>query len=179
LLKQRENFTLYRVIKWYRELASALEKLHNNDICHGDIKPANIILMPDGKACLIDFNTAIVKGNDTRLISRSRGYSSPEQYNLFSEHKNRYRLNSENVDWKLSDIHNLGAAMYHILTGRRLKYDSQGRVLITNFDERQGFLQRLGADFSLCLFVIKRSTHPEPNNRFASATALCRTIESI
>jgi serine/threonine-protein kinase len=179
LLKQRERFSLYRVIKWYEELASALESLHNNDICHSDIKPANIILMPNGKTCLIDFNVAIVKGNETRLVSRSRGYASPEQYWLFSQHRNRDESCRVNVDWKLSDIHNLGAAIYHILTGRRLKYDAEGRVLNVNFDERQGFIQRIGADLSSFFFIIERSTHPEPKNRFASASALSRTIQSL
>jgi serine/threonine-protein kinase len=179
LLKQRERYSQYRVIKWYEELASALVSLHDNDICHNDIKPANIILMPNEKACLIDFNVAIVKGNETRLVSRSLGYASPEQYRLFSQHKDCESANRVIVDWKLSDIHNLGAAIYHILTGRRLKYDAKGKVLNINFNERQGFLQRIGADLSSLFFIIERSTHPEPKNRFASASALKRTIQSL
>jgi len=120
--------------------------------------------MPNGKVCLIDFNVAVVKGNDTRLVSRSRGYTSPEQCKLFEQHKNRDKSNCSNIDWKLSDIHSLGATMYHILTGKQLKYD----------------LKNSGqAEPSPCLFIIERSTHPNPNNRFASAVALNHTIQSL
>ena len=171
LLKKHGKFNQYRVIEWYGQIASALVELHEQDICHCDIKPSNIILTPTGKACLIDFNMAVVKGNDTHLISRSRGYASPEQYKLFVLYKNLEASSDDEVDWKLSDIHNLGAAMYHILTGKRMKYDAKGRVLKANFSKQ--------IEISPCHFIIERSTHPNPANRFASAEALNNTIQSL
>ena len=179
LLKQHKKFSQYRVIEWYGQLATALVELHEFDICHGDIKPSNIMLRQDGKVCLIDFNVAIVKGNDTHIISRSHGYASPEQNKLFIHYKNQTVLNGENIDWKLSDIHNLGAAMYHILTGKRMKYDTTGRVLQTNFDKWQAPDNANSFNLPPCLFIIQRSTHPNPDNRFSSATALSRTIQSL
>jgi len=160
LLKGQNDFSQYRVIEWYGQLASALVELHSHEICHGDIKPANVMLMPNGNVCLIDFNVAVVKGNDTRLISRSQGYASPEQCNLFEQYKNRDIQNYSNIDWKLSDIYSLGATMHHILTGKRLKNDKK-------------------AQSSPCFFIIERSTHLNPNNRFASAKALSATIQSL
>jgi len=77
------RFTQSQVIKWYGQLASALEAIHRKEVCHRDIKPANIMLTPSGDVCLIDFNAALVKGNETRLLSRSLGYASPEQYEIF------------------------------------------------------------------------------------------------
>ena len=179
LLKQKEKFSQYRVIEWYGQLATALVELHGFDICHGDIKPSNIMLRQDGKVCLIDFNVAIVKGNDTHIISRSQGYASPEQNKLFALYKNQSVLNNEKVDWKLSDIHNLGAAMYHILTGKRLKYDVNGRVLQSNFNKWQAPGNSNRVSLSPCHFIIQRSTHPNPDNRFSSATALSHTIQSL
>jgi len=83
LLKRGQRFTKAQVTKWYRQLASALYEIHRQNVCHRDIKPANIMLTPSGDVCLIDFNAALVEGNDTRIISRSLGYASPEQYRLF------------------------------------------------------------------------------------------------
>ena len=83
LIKIGLRFTELRIIKWYCQMASALDSIHKLDICHRDIKPANIILTPKGDVCLIDFNSALVAGNTTRLISRSMGYASPEQYEYF------------------------------------------------------------------------------------------------
>lgn len=87
-LERGQTFTKQQIIKWYGQLTSALEAIHKQDVCHCDIKPANIMLTPGGDVCLIDFNAALVSGNDVRLISRSLGYASPEQYEIYERYKN-------------------------------------------------------------------------------------------
>ena len=84
-------FSQPQVIKWYEQLISAIDTIHRQNIYHRDIKPANIMLTPDGDVCLIDFNAALVSGNDVQIISRSLGYASPEQYEIFE----RYRYESD------------------------------------------------------------------------------------
>lgn len=88
LLARGVKFSQAQVVKWYGQLASALEVIHKQNICHRDIKPANIMLTPSGDVCLIDFNAALVNGNDVQLISRSLGYASPEQYEIYERFKN-------------------------------------------------------------------------------------------
>jgi serine/threonine protein kinase len=83
VIKRKQKYEKAQIIKWYYQLATALEAIHRQNICHRDIKPANIMLMPSGDVCLIDFNTALVSGNNTRTVSRSLGYASPEQYTYF------------------------------------------------------------------------------------------------
>lgn len=87
LIEQNQRFTQPQIVKWYGQLASALDVIHNQNIAHRDIKPANIMLLPNGDVCLIDFNAALVGGSDVRLISRSLGYASPEQYNIYEKYK--------------------------------------------------------------------------------------------
>lgn len=88
LLARNYHFTQPQVVKWYAQLSSALEVIHKQNIAHRDIKPANIMLLPDGNVCLIDFNAALVGESDVRLISRSLGYASPEQYEIYENYKN-------------------------------------------------------------------------------------------
>jgi len=88
LLINGNNFQQRQVIIWYIQLASTLELIHALDICHRDIKPANIMHTTQGNVCLIDFNSALVHGNYTGVISRSMGYASPEQYEYFKYCKN-------------------------------------------------------------------------------------------
>ena len=85
LLGRGIRFTEAQVVKWYGQLASALEAVHRQNVCHRDIKPANIMLTPGGDVCLIDFNAALVGTNDTMIISRSLGYASPEQFEVFQK----------------------------------------------------------------------------------------------
>lgn len=72
------------VIKWACQLLQALVYLHKQPpygILHGDIKPANIMLRPNGDICLIDFNIALALGEEGAVkVGFSHGYASPEHY---------------------------------------------------------------------------------------------------
>jgi len=87
-LAQCKRFAEANVIEWYKQLAAALVVMHKQDVCHCDIKPANIVLTPNGDVCLIDFNAAFVRGSRLNLCSRSNGYASPEQSELFRRCEN-------------------------------------------------------------------------------------------
>ncbi|MCD7836420.1 MAG: WD40 repeat domain-containing serine/threonine protein kinase [Lachnospiraceae bacterium] len=84
LLSRGQIPTQPEVIKWACQLLEALAYLHGrppHGILHGDIKPANIMLRPNGDMCLIDFNIALALGEDGAVkVGFSRGYASPEHY---------------------------------------------------------------------------------------------------
>lgn len=84
VLASGEILTQQEVIKWSCQLLEALCYLHSREphgILHGDIKPANIMLRPNGDICLIDFNIALALGEDGAVkVGFSRGYASPEHY---------------------------------------------------------------------------------------------------
>ena len=92
LLKQGEKFSQRQIVKWYGQLSSALVSIHKQNVCHRDIKPANVILTPSGDVCLIDFNAALVDGNDVSIINRSLGYASPEQYKIYEQFRSERRV---------------------------------------------------------------------------------------
>ena len=61
-----------------RQLASALGALHTNGVLHLDLKPANIMIGPDGRVRLIDFGIADLIGNTREVSLGTPGYASPE-----------------------------------------------------------------------------------------------------
>jgi eukaryotic-like serine/threonine-protein kinase len=91
-------------------VADALAAAHAAGIVHRDVKPANVMLTPDGRTKLMDLGIArdIEGERITRASSilGTAGYVSPEQ------------ARGDPVDHR-SDIYSLGCVMYEMLTGRR------------------------------------------------------------
>ena len=83
ILSSGRRFPQKQVIEWARSLSGALAYLHGRKpaLLHSDIKPGNIMYLPDGSVCLIDFNISLLlDGASADVMGRSHGYASPEQY---------------------------------------------------------------------------------------------------
>lgn len=85
-LKRGSTFPQATVVQWACQLLEALNYMHTrppNGILHGDIKPANIMLTPQGDIRLIDFNIALALGEKGAVrVGFSQGYASPEHYGI-------------------------------------------------------------------------------------------------
>lgn len=92
-----------------REIASALEHAHQNNLVHCDIKPHNILMTPDGRVKVADFGIARAVTASTMTYSGnvvgSVHYFSPEQA-------------KGSMITPKSDIYSLGVVLYEMLTGR-------------------------------------------------------------
>lgn len=99
LLKRKQLPTQPQAICWACQLLEALKYLHGYPpygILHSDIKPANIMLRPDGTICLIDFNIALALGESGAVkVGHSRGYASPEHYGVSDIQVRQKAANSE------------------------------------------------------------------------------------
>ena len=110
-VREKGNIRQEQAVEWTLELADFLIYLHErkNPVIYGDMKPANIIVEPDGKIKLVDFGTAWLRyQEDTEKLSAGTyGYAAPEQ--LFA--------NGCGGADERSDVYGLGVTFYYMLTG--------------------------------------------------------------
>ena len=103
-----------------RQIAGALAQAHANNLVHCDIKPHNILVMPDGNVKVADFGIARAVTESTMTyndnIMGSVHYFSPEQA--------RGTLITPK-----SDVYSLGVVLYEMLTGR-IPFDGNTAVSI-------------------------------------------------
>lgn len=90
MLDEKHKFSEKEVLKYAGQVCEALAYLHkqNPPIIHGDIKPDNIMITPNGNICLIDFNiSGVFENQGVKTMGYTPGYSSPEQIKAFEEMK--------------------------------------------------------------------------------------------
>jgi serine/threonine protein kinase len=104
-----------RYVLWLgAALADALAETHKLNICHGDIKPSNILLVGAGRPMLVDFNLSLTMGDGSRL-GGTLPYIAPEQLEAISAlraGKEAGKLDSR------CDLFSLGAILYELLAGK-------------------------------------------------------------
>ncbi len=93
-----------------REIARGLHALHEMGFVHADIKPNNIIRTEDGGIKIIDFGQSCPIGHKKERIQGTPDYIAPEQVRKLP------------LD-RRTDIFNLGATLYWMLTGRTYPTD--------------------------------------------------------
>jgi len=89
------------------QVGKALAALHHAGYVHCDLKPNNIMLGPDGQVKVIDLGQACKINTVKKRIQGTPDYIAPEQ------------VKCDPVTPK-TDVYNLGATLYWVLTGKNL-----------------------------------------------------------
>jgi serine/threonine protein kinase len=149
-------FTEEQALEWAAQICDVLNYLHSHEppVIFRDLKPANVMITPEGRVKLIDFGVARLfdpsKGTDT-LKMGTVGYAPPEQYAGQGQTTPR------------SDIYALGATLYEMLTG-----DSPEAHPFV-FSQVRNVNRKVSTQTSL---TIDKAVQLDPNSRFPSALAM-------
>lgn len=146
------------VVSWGVKLCDVLTYLHSKGIVYRDMKPANIMLSPDGNIKLIDFGIAReYKENaseDTTALG-TEGYAAPEQYEGKGQTDAR------------TDVYGMGITLFQLLTG----------VNPSSYQENIFSIRLQNPNLSSGLDkIILKCTNKDPKKRYQSTEELKKAL---
>lgn len=107
-IKEEGHLSVHEALRIAEQIASALVHAHKNNLVHCDIKPHNILVMPDGDIKVADFGIARAVSSSTMTyggnVVGSVHYFSPEQA-------------KGSMITPKTDVYSLGVVLYEMLTG--------------------------------------------------------------
>ncbi len=157
-----------------KQICSFMKFFHSSTgRVHSDMKPENIMVLrptdtlndnnrsvPTVKLKFIDFGTAI------RIQSGVTGYTpeyaAPEQYR-------EIKLDER------TDIFNIGATFFHMITGKKPGKVSNGERLLVS-EERFKFDRNVNAEIKR---IIQKCTKDDPDDRYRNCDALYKDIAKV
>ena len=174
LIRDESPLTMMDRLRIVAEICEALGYAHSNNVIHRDVKPANILVQPDGNAKLLDFGIARLERRSQELSLTRTGhivgtvpYIAPE------------RLKDKFVDAR-SDIFSIGVVLYQLMTGQ-LPFSGEDFVLM------QRILNEPHAPVSsLCSFapagidaIVDKSLAKLPDERYQTAEEMATDIDGV
>lgn len=168
------EFLEQSVIIWMKQISATLCYLHNQrpPIIHSDIKPGNIMLMPNGNICLIDFNISFSFGAENAFVNGyTSGYSSPEQIAAVKYNQNQPDSSRWKKIDKRSDIYSLGATIYHMMTGEKPITNEKGYV--EDIRDKKPEMNEVFAS------VIMKCLEPNPAKRYQKTEDILEDLQDM
>ena len=145
-----------------RQIGDALASAHAKGIIHRDIKPGNVMLLPDGRPMLMDFGLAKVSGatklTRTGMTMGTVAYMSPEQ------------VQGKEVDHR-SDIWALGVVLYEMVSGRvPFQGEYEAAIVYGIMNEDPAPLSVEGSDVPAGLDgIVAKALEKDPARRYQGA----------
>lgn len=154
-----------RVLDWGMQICEVFDYLHNQPvpIIYRDMKPANVILQPNGRLMMIDFGTArtqklgVAMSADTLCLGTA-GFAAPEQFGGFGQSTAR------------TDIFCLGATLYNMITGHSPCDRPQGILPLEKWNP--------ALKDTPISYIIYKCTRNDPDARYQTARELYEDLSA-
>jgi serine/threonine-protein kinase len=165
-----ERFPLDQVARIMGEILDALDHAHSQGVVHRDMKPANLIVLDNGRVKVADFGIAHVEKSDltrTGTLLGTPAYMSPEQ---FMGHP---------VDGR-SDLFSCGVILYQLLTGEKpFAGESTTTIMYKVLREEPVPPSQINLALPAALdIVVKKALAKNPNERFQTGKDFAKLLQA-
>ncbi len=165
-----ERFELRDVQRLMGEMLGALAHAHAHGVVHRDMKPANLIVLADGRIKIADFGIARVEKSELTQAGTVMGtpsYMSPEQFM------------GQTVDGR-SDVFSCGVILYQFLTGEKPFAGSTTTIMYKVLREEPLAPSVLNVSLPAAMDrVVRQAMAKNPDERYQSATEFAAAIDQV
>jgi serine/threonine-protein kinase len=155
--------------QYMAQVAMALRFAHQRSLFHRDIKPANVAILPDGRVKLIDLGLTHMLENPWKHVTKR---IKTAEYAEEIDHIAPEQAWGNEPDAR-SDIYSLGSTFFKLITGRspfpglaaEKMAERQVKDIPNPCDVNPKVPRQMGE-------IIQKMGARDPQNRYASATAL-------
>lgn len=160
-----------------RQVAVALQYIHDHGLVHRDIKPSNAMLDADGQVKLLDLGLSLLRAESEEstaltvsgTLMGTYDYMSPEQC-----------ADSHQVEIR-SDLYSLGCTLYEMLVGRApfhtSEFNSPVAKIAAHLRETPQSIRAIRPEVPKALAtILDRLLAKNPADRFASPAELVRSL---
>jgi len=171
-IEQEDRLDVVMALEITKQISEALVVAHRKQIVHCDIKPANILLTPEGRAKLTDFGIARALTSatlkQTETVIGSAHYFSPEQ------------AKGDKIDDR-SDIYSLGVVLYEMVTGEvPFKGETPVSVALKHIKDKPMLPTKINPNLSLEVeSIILKALNKESRKRYSSIVEMLEAIKIV
>jgi serine/threonine protein kinase len=177
LVRRRGALPLGVALGFGKQMCHGLEAAHGVGVVHRDIKPQNVLIIPEsGELKIMDFGIALptkVSGQDPSLTSAgtvmgTADYMSPEQ------------AQGKTADFR-ADIYSLGVVLFECLTGALpFKGETATQIIIAHIQQAPPRLRGLKPNISQDLEdAVLRCLAKDPARRWQSVSELNEALNAV
>ncbi len=162
------------------QMAEALAFVHERKIYHRDLKPTNVLVRPDGRPMLLDFNLSFDEQAQQQTLGGTLIYMAPEMLRAVAQKK----VGPDLLDAR-SDLYSLGVILYEMLSGEHPFEEVLWGKCAEGNRQRLAELQKTAlrplrdanpqVDRKVAR-IVDRCLAYEPRERFQSAAELARAL---
>ena len=171
-IEQQRVVRVKEAVHFTTQILRALMHAHSKGIVHRDIKPQNIMLLPNGRIKVTDFGIArLITSQTSTITDKAIGsvhYIAPEQ------------ARGAATDAR-ADLYSVGVMLYEMLTGK-LPFDANSAVSVAvmQLQADPKMPRQINPNIPVGLEEITiQAMQKDPNSRYQSAAEMLQDIENF